>query len=175
MIGTGICADLFVAVPYPGDDYLDRSVIDRVAEGVDADELMSELVNSMSVKERRAYFAKARENRVREKLKAKALAADRAQRVEAEIDWLNKNSLYKGRKPPPGVAWDDWQDMMAHSRERGKAGRLMRQAEMAPAYAGDTDLSGFTADQFDFDLYLHGGAGELGADEEPYLEIDPEL
>lgn len=83
--------------------------------------------------------------------------ADRARgrAIQAELDWLSGNPLFRGQPPAPGEDFGSYQDRVAQgwvSGERRGTRRRIDRYERSGPYAQDLSTEGFTADQFDFDV-----------------------
>lgn len=93
------------------------------------------------------------EQRVRDVIRNRALVADRQRRIDEELKWLGDNKLFRGRPPAPGEEYGSYVDRIGRQsdRERQNFERRRKRIDRSGNYAVDMDLSGFTADQFDFE------------------------
>lgn len=95
-----------------------------------------------------------REERLRQARINRFRQEDRDRRAQEEIDWLNRNQLFKGRRPAPGEEFGAYAERIRGQtdRERQSDERRRKRIDMRGNYYQDLDLSGFTADQFVYDI-----------------------
>lgn len=101
---------------------------------------------------RRGGSVRASEDRARRIIKQRAERTARQYRIDTELAWLNDNDLFRGRAPAPGEEFGAYTDRIRgqSDRERQSDARRRKRIERSGNYAVDMDLSGFTAEQFDF-------------------------
>lgn len=95
-----------------------------------------------------------REERLRQARIQRMRLEERDYVAQQEVAWLERNQLFKGRRPAPGEEFGAYAARIRGQtdRERQADERRRRRIEMHGNYIQDIDVSMFNAEQFAFEL-----------------------